>query len=176
MLNVFCLPPNPTPNLIHYPPCSTSQSKRNLRTASLTSYLLASIYYPGSLNTEQRHIGKCFPPSKARVAFWKTHPNSYTSDIVPLGFAPPCFFSRLISGSMCICVCVCAQSCPTLRNSTDCSLPGSSVCGISQARILEWVAISSSRRASRPRDQTHASYTGRWVLYQLSHPGKPWQW
>ena len=37
-----------------------------------------------------------------------------------------------------------AQSCPTLRDSMDCSLPGSSVCGIFQARILEWVAIAFS--------------------------------
>ena len=34
----------------------------------------------------------------------------------------------------------------------DCSPPGSSVCGISQARILEWVAISSSRGSSQSRD------------------------
>ena len=38
-----------------------------------------------------------------------------------------------------------AQSCPALCNSMDCSPPGSSICGIFQARILEWVAISSSR-------------------------------
>ena len=37
-----------------------------------------------------------------------------------------------------------AQSCPTLRNPMDCSLPGSSVHGISQARVLEWVAIAFS--------------------------------
>ena len=36
-------------------------------------------------------------------------------------------------------MCVCTQSCPTLCDSMDCSLPGSSVHGISQARILEWV-------------------------------------
>ena len=41
-------------------------------------------------------------------------------------------------------VCVHAQSCPTLCNPRDCSSPGSSVHGISQARILEWVAISFS--------------------------------
>ena len=35
-----------------------------------------------------------------------------------------------------------AQSCPTLRNAMDCSLPGSSVHGIFQARVLEWVAIA----------------------------------
>ena len=38
-----------------------------------------------------------------------------------------------------------AQSCPTLRDPMDCSLPGSSVHGIYQARVLEWVAISFSR-------------------------------
>ena len=46
---------------------------------------------------------------------------------------------------VCVCVCVCVlvtQSCPTLCDLMDCSLPGSSVHGILQARILEWVAIS----------------------------------
>ena len=47
-----------------------------------------------------------------------------------------------------------AQLCPTLCDPVDCSLPGSSVQGISQARILEWVAISFSRGSSLPRDQT----------------------
>ena len=53
-----------------------------------------------------------------------------------------------------------------------CSPPGPSVHGIFQARILEWVAISSSRGSSRPRDQTHiscVSWTGRWVLYHWCH-------
>ena len=45
-----------------------------------------------------------------------------------------------------------AHSCPTLCDPVDCSLPGSSVHRILQARILEWVAISFSRRASWPRD------------------------
>ena len=54
--------------------------------------------------------------------------------------------------------------------------PGSSVHGVFQARILEWVAISSSRGSSGPRDRTHVSCVsciGRWVLYQLSHWGSP---
>ena len=42
-----------------------------------------------------------------------------------------------------------AQSCPTLCNSMDCSLPGSSVHGIFQARVLEWVAISFSKKRVR---------------------------
>ena len=40
----------------------------------------------------------------------------------------------------------------------DCSLPGSSVCGILQARILEWIAMPSSKGSSWPRDQTRVSY------------------
>ena len=50
-----------------------------------------------------------------------------------------------------------AQSCPILCDPMDCSLPGSSVHGIFQARILEWVAISFSRGSSRPRDWTWVS-------------------
>ena len=50
------------------------------------------------------------------------------------------------------------QSCPTLCDPMDCSLPGSSIHGISQARILEWVSISSSRGSSQPRDLTHVSW------------------
>ena len=60
------------------------------------------------------------------------------------------------------------QSCPTLCHPMDCSLPGSSVHGILQARIIEWVAMPSSRRSSHPRKQTHISYIscmGRQVLY-----------
>ena len=51
-------------------------------------------------------------------------------------------------------MCSVAQSCPTLYDPMDCGPPGSSVHGILQARILEWVAISFSRGSSRPRDQT----------------------
>ena len=47
----------------------------------------------------------------------------------------------------------------------DCSPPGFSVHGILQARILEWVAISSSGGSSWPRDRTHVSSIARWILY-----------
>ena len=50
-----------------------------------------------------------------------------------------------------------AQSCPTLFNRVDCSMPGSSVRGILQARILEWVAMPFSKGSSWPRDWTHVS-------------------
>ena len=50
-------------------------------------------------------------------------------------------------------VCLVAKSCPTLCNSPDCSQPGSSVYGISQARILEWVALPLFGGSSPPRDR-----------------------
>ena len=50
-----------------------------------------------------------------------------------------------------------AQSCRTLCDPTDCSLPGSPVHGIFQTRVLEWVAISFSRGSSWPRDRTRVS-------------------
>ena len=53
-----------------------------------------------------------------------------------------------------------AQSCPPLCDPMDCSLPGFSVHGILQARILEWVTVSFSRGSSRPRDRTQVSRIG----------------
>ena len=55
-----------------------------------------------------------------------------------------------------LCVLV-TQLYPTLSDLTDCNLPGSSVHGILQARILEWAAIPFSRESSPPRDQTQIS-------------------
>ena len=51
-----------------------------------------------------------------------------------------------------------SQLCPTLYDPMDCSLPGSLVHGILQARIVEWVAIPFSRGSFQPRDQTQVSY------------------
>ena len=61
---------------------------------------------------------------------------------------------------VCCCCSLVAQSCPA-----------SSVHGISQARLLEWVAISFTKGSSRPRDRTQVFCIGRWVLYPLSHQG-----
>ena len=59
-------------------------------------------------------------------------------------------------------VCVLSQ---TLWDPMDCSLPGSTVRGVLQARIPEWVAISFSRGYSWPRDRTCVFHIGRWILY-----------
>ena len=68
---------------------------------------------------------------------------------------------------------VCTQSCPTLCDPMDCSSPGSSVHGIFQARILEWVAISSFWGSSQPSDWTFLSRIscfGKRILYHLTPP------
>ena len=51
-----------------------------------------------------------------------------------------------------------AQLCPTLCDPMDCSLPGSFVHGLFQAKVQEWVAISFSRGSSHPRDRTRVSH------------------
>ena len=68
-----------------------------------------------------------------------------------------------------------SRSCPTLCYPMDCSPPSFSVHGILQARILEWVAISSSRQSFWHRDQTHVSglscFAGR--FFTTAPPVKP---
>ena len=69
----------------------------------------------------------------------------------------------------CVCVCVCVfvracmcakslHSCRTLCDLMDCSPPGSFIRGILQARILEWVAMPSSKGSSQPSDRTQVSH------------------
>ena len=83
--------------------------------------------------------------------------NSLMSTCNSTIFLPPKKTEMLASEShVVVCVLV-TQSCLTLYNPVDCSLPGSSVHGIFQARILEWVAISYSRGSFQPRDRTWVS-------------------
>ena len=75
-----------------------------------------------------------------------------------------------------------AQSCPTLCDPMDYSLPGFSVHGIFQVRVLEWVAISFSRGSSWPRDRTRVScivgrrFTHWAILNHLNYQGSPFPW
>ena len=71
------------------------------------------------------------------------------------------------------------QSCPTLCDPMDCSPPGSSVHGIFQAVVLEWIAISFSRGSSRPRDQTRLScivdrHFTVWATREVLLPASKW--
>ena len=86
-----------------------------------------------------------FSPVWPTSALWKAfcilHPSS----------------SERVYWSHCVWSVLVIQLCPSLCDLMDCNQPGSSVHGISQARILEWVAISFSRGASWPRDRTWVS-------------------
>ena len=64
-------------------------------------------------------------------------------------------------------LCLVIQSCPILCDPVDCSPPNSSVHGILQARLLEWVAMPVSRESSQPRDRTQVS------ALQVDHQGSP---
>ena len=66
------------------------------------------------------------------------------------------------------------KSCPTLCNPMGYRLPGSSVHGILQARILEWVAIPFSLKSSWLRDWTRISCIGRRILYHWATWEAPW--
>ena len=70
------------------------------------------------------------------------------------------------------------QSCPTLCDPVDCSLPGSSVNGILQARILKWVTVPFSRWSSQPRDWTHVSHIagGFFTVWATRGPSKQSIW
>ena len=76
-----------------------------------------------------------------------------------LSLRPECLLSGLSCAKS-------LQLCPTICNPMDCSPPGSSIHGILQARILEWVAVPSSRGSSWPRDPTvsYISCIGKQVL------------
>jgi len=84
------------------------------------------------------------------------------------------WFKRLVH----VCACTHAKTYPSLR-SHDCSPPGSSVHGISQARKQEWVAISFSRGSSWPRGGTYVSCVfciSRWIFFTIVPPGNPFTW
>ena len=103
------------------------------------------------------------------------------------GATPPLYIP-LISVYLCgrqnkgPCIVCCAkslQSCPTLFDPMDCSLPGSTIHGILPARMLEWLVFSSSRGSSQPRNWTLVSYIsciGRRVLYNSAFPTTSATW
>ena len=89
-------------------------------------------------------------------------------------------FSLLIANSQPITslpsMCLVAQSFPTVCDPMDCSPPGSSVHGILQAGILEWVTVPSSRGSSPPRDGTQVSCIAGGIFFFFlpsEPPGKP---
>ena len=112
--------------------------------------------------------GQPLPEDKEQVILKLSVPWSW-----PQSWSPPCpqpFYEHLVSSSeervgMLSCVSHVRLFATTW---TVHSLPGSSVLGILQAKILEWVAMPSSRGSSQPKNRTHisrVSWIVRWVLY-----------
>ena len=124
---------------------------------------------------------------QARILEWVAMPSSRGSSwpwIEPVSLASPAwtrgFFTTsptwkpMLSHAMLQCCAKSVQSCLTLCNPMDCSLPCSSVHWILQARILEWVAMPSSRESSQPRDWTQVSCDSRIVAgFFTSEPSRP---
>ena len=91
-------------------------------------------------------------------------PGIKSTSLMYLASAGRFFTTSITKEAVCAKLLSCGQPCDPM----DCRLPGSSVHGIFQARILECVAISFSRGSSRPRDWTHVPYIsciGRRLLY-----------
>ena len=126
------------------------------------------IFWPGEFNRQRSLVGyTVYGVVKNRTQLNDFH-FSLSENIEMLSrskskhlFRSPCMGAKLL------------RLYPTLCDPMDCSLPGSFVHRILQARILEWVAISSSRRSSRPRDQTLVSYVSCIGSLPLVPPGKP---
>ena len=97
-----------------------------------------------------------FPPSPEVTCFLKLTCIIPMRGFISLVYVAVCIYIFSIIGGLA------AKSCPTLCNPMDCGPPGFSVHGISQARILKWVAISFFTGSSPPRDWTWVScFTGR---------------
>ena len=91
------------------------------------------------------------------LMIWSSHTNSGLSTSRSLHIR-----ENQVSGFV---VALVAKLCPTLCHPMNCSTPGSSVHGISQTRILVWVAIPFSRGSSQPKDRTCISCIDRQILY-----------
>ena len=108
-------------------------------------------------------------PAAPAEAMWVTDESpspSWISDQHLCAQLKSCF-KPLTSVAMCMHAKL-LQLCPTLCKPTDYCLPGSSLRGILQARILVWVDMPSSRASSRPRDRpfiSSVSCIGMWVLF-----------
>ena len=113
------------------------------------------------------HTKKCLGPETERTEYYK----KLRPPVSHLLFRCGAFLKVKVSV---------AQSCLTLCVPMDCSLPGSSVHGLSQVGILEWVAIPSSRGSSQSRDRAWVSHiTGRFFTVwatSISQVCTIWRW
>ena len=127
------------PTFLHFNHIFLSISWSDHKNPSLVIFQKQTLSFLGKYSLSFNGTG-VFPVLKFRIL---------GSSMIPLWLTgcqrPTCVHSRLL------------QSFPTLSNPLDCSPPGCSVYGILLARILEWIAMPSSRGSFRPKDQTSVS-------------------
>ena len=145
------------------------QTNKNMLGSTHSTFFFFFFYLldPSSPTKDQT----CAPPSALEA--WSLNP--WTAREVR-GSTHSRGTSSALKTTFILCTCSVAQSCPTLCDPMDCSPQGSSVHGISQARILEWTANSYSRGSSWPRDWIQVSCTDRRVFVfflTTEPPGKP---
>ena len=121
-------------------PSSSHEDSSLSRTTCVTSFYL-------------NHLGKGSSPSTVTSECWGGALVHGFQGGVHNSSLTPCVVFREVKLKVLV-----AHPCLTLCDPVDCSPPGSSVHGILQASILEWVAISFSRGSSQPRDRTQISH------------------
>ena len=121
------------------------------------SYLNACITYRHNSSTQNLHFLFCFISLLVNKSSEDSSSANDENPILPIkrSSTTSCLKFHIWG----VLQCLVTQSCPTLCDPMDCSPPGSSVHGILQARILQWVALPSSRGSSQPRDQIQISHT-----------------
>ena len=110
------------------------------------------------------------------VMHWRSCSTSWTRDQTCVPCIGRLILHCAIRNIPCCCYCSVTLVMPNSLQPHRHSLPGSSVHGIFPARILEWVAMPSSRVSFQPRDWTHVPYVscmGRRVIYHQCHLGSP---
>ena len=116
-----------------------------------------TLYFPSSRKAAPWKSHTCTAPWKQKLHTpFCTHLTQHWDHLSTYMFSTSAKDNEEICSKH-FCCCLVAKLYLTFCNNMDCSPPGSSVHGISQARILEWIAISFSRGSSRPRNQTRVS-------------------
>ena len=133
------------------------QTNKNMLGSTHSTFLFFFFLLDPSSPTKDQ---TCAPPSALEA--WSLNP--WTAREVR-GSTRSRGTSSALKTTFILCTCSVAQSCPTLCDPMDYSPQSSSVHGISQARILEWIAISYSRGSSWPRDRIQVSCTDRRIFY-----------
>ena len=138
---------------------------------------LAATAYQEKSHVPSWSTKRYLAPLMPRIIYFSMEPSFLLLEIVhqDLGSSGVCVLVSLGCCDklpQCVCVLV-TQLCPTLCNPIDCSPPGSSVHGILQARILEWVTIPFSRGSSWHQGSSLGLLHYRLILYCLSHQRSP---